>query len=75
MGRIDIYYVTYHLSPQNVVPTLPGYKVIKSCDKYKYSHTNKPIFYPFNYYDRSNIIRITSIGNQIVDYNTKLFLE
>ena len=39
------------------------------------SHPHTPIFYPFNYYDGSNVIRLTWSGNQMEEYTTQNFLE
>ena len=65
MSKIDIYYATCRLETQTVSPTLPGLKGIKICVQYLASHLHKPIFYSSNYYDGSNIIRLTWIGNQV----------
>ena len=40
-----------------------------------YSHPHKPIFYPSNFYDRSNAIRLTWILNQVKDHTTQSSLE
>ena len=39
------------------------------------SHPHKSIFYPSNYYDGSNVIRIIWSGNQVEDYTTHNYLE
>ena len=39
------------------------------------SHPHKPIFYPSNYYYRSNAITLTWNGNQMEDYTTNNCLE
>ena len=75
MIRIDIYYATCHLSTQTVAPTLPGFQGIKRCVQYLVNHPHKPIFYPYNSYDGSNVIRLTLSGNQVEDYTTHNFLE
>ena len=68
---IDICYSTCHLSTQTVAPTLPSFQGIKLCVRYLASHPCKPIFYPHNYYDGSNVIRLTWNGNQVEDYTTQ----
>ena len=75
MSRIDLCYATCCLSTQTVAPTLPGFKGIKRCVQYLASHPHKPIFYPYNSYDGSNVIRITWSGNQVEDHTTQNFLE
>ena len=69
MSRIDIYYSTCRLATQTVEPTLPGFQVIKLCVQYIASPPHKPISYPSNTYNGSNVIRLTLIGNQ-VEYHT-----
>ena len=64
MSRIDLFYATYHLATQNVAPTLPVFQGIKRCVQYLASHPHKPIFYPSNYHDGSNVIRLAWSGNQ-----------
>ena len=59
MRRIVIFYATCSLSTQPVAPTLPGFQGFKRCVRYLASHPHKPIFYSSNYYDGSNIIRLT----------------
>ena len=59
MIRIEIFYTVCHLGTQTVAPTLTGFQGIKRCIQYTDSHLHKPIFYPYNYYDGSNIIRLT----------------
>ena len=53
------------LATQTVSPTLPGLQGIKLCVKYLASHQYKPIFYPSNSYDKSNVIRLTWSRNQV----------
>ena len=74
MSRIDICYTACGLGTQTVSPTLPSFQGIKRCIKYMASHPNKPIFYPYTYYDGSNVIRLTWSGNQSEDYTTQKFL-
>ena len=38
-------------------------------------HPYKPIFYPYNYYYGSNVIRLTWSGNQVEYYTTHNCLE
>ena len=64
MSRIDICYTKFNLATQTVAPTLPGFHIIKRCVQYLDSHPHKPIFYPYNYYDVSNFIRLTWSGNK-----------
>ena len=75
MIRIDICYTTCCLSTQTVVPTLTGFQVIKLCVQYLDSHPHKPIFYPSNSHDGSNVIRLTWSDNQVEDYTTQNCLE
>ena len=75
MRRIKIFYKDFRLETQTVAPTLPGFQELKRCLKYLYMNPHKPIFYPFNYYDGSNVIRLTWSGNQCEDYTTHNFLE
>ena len=69
MSRIDLCYATYHMATQTVEPNLPGFQGIKLGVKYLASHPHKPIFYPSNYYDGSNVTRLTWSANQ-VEYHT-----
>ena len=75
MKRIDIFNTTCRLATQNVAPTLTSFQGIKLCVKYLTSHTHKPIFYLSNYYDRSNVIRLTWSGNQVEYHTTHNCLE
>ena len=64
MSIIDLCYATCSLGTKNMSPTLLGFQGIKRCVQYLASHPHKPIFYPYNYYDRSNFIRLTWSVNQ-----------
>ena len=68
---MDTFYATCRLGTQTVAPTLPGFQGIKRCVQYMASHPHKPIFYPYNYYDGSNVIILTWSGNQIEDFTTQ----
>ena len=59
MSILDICCTAYLTANQTMSPTLPGFQGIKLCVQYMDSHPHKPIFYPSNYYDRSNVIRLT----------------
>ena len=63
MSIIDIFYTDYRLDTQNVLLTILGLQGIKRFVQYLDSHPHKLVFYPFNYYDGSNIIRLTWSGN------------
>ena len=54
-----------------MAPTLPDFQGLKHCIQYLASHTHKPIFYPTNSYDGSNVIRL--IWSE--DYTTQNCLE
>ena len=75
MNIIDLCYPTCCLATQTEAPTLPGFQGIKRGVKYLSSHPHKPIFYPSNYYDGSNVTRLTWNGNQVEDHTTKNCLE
>ena len=75
MSRIDICYETCHIDTQTVAPTLPGFQGTKQCVQYLASRPHKPIFYPSNYYDGSNLIRLTWSGNQVEYHTTQNCLE
>ena len=75
MIRIDLWYATCRLATQTVAPTLPGFQGIKIWVQYLASHPHKPIFYPSNSYDESNVIRIAWSGNQVEDHTTQNCLE
>ena len=59
MSRIDLCYATCFLATQTVAPTLPGFQGIKRCVQYLGSRPHKTIFYPYNSYNGSNVIRLT----------------
>ena len=65
MGRIEIFYTACVMETQNVSPNLPGLQSLNLCIQYLSSHHHKPIFYPHNFYDGSNFIRLTWSGNQV----------
>ena len=75
MSRIDLCYATCHIATQNLEPTLPGFQGINRCVQYLASHPHKPIFDPSNYYDGSNVIRLTWSGNQVEYHTTQNCLE
>ena len=50
-------------------------KGFKICVQYLDIHPHKPIFYPYNYYDGSNIIRLTRRGNEVEEHKTHNVLE
>ena len=72
---IAICYTVYSLENQTVAPTLPGFQGIKHCIQYLSTNRHNPIFYISNYYDGSNVIRLTWSGNQAEDYTTHICLE
>ena len=63
--RIGIYYTACCLVTQTVMPTIPGFQGLKSFIQYLASNHHKPIFYPYNYYNVSNVIRLTWSVNQL----------
>ena len=65
MSRIDIFYTAWCMENQTVETSLPVFQGIKGCIQYLASHPHKPIFYPSNYYDGSNFIRLTWVGDQV----------
>ena len=65
MSRLEICYTYCLMETQTLAPTITGSQGIKSCIKYLANHPHKPIIYPSNYYDGSNVIRLTCIGNQV----------
>ena len=73
MSRIDLCYETCRLETPTVAPTLPVFQVIKLCVQYLGICLHKPICYPSNYYDGSNVIRLTWSGNQIEYHTTQFF--
>ena len=56
MSRIGICYTACHLESQTLPSILPVLQGIKRCIPYLDSHPHKPIFYPYNSYDGSNVI-------------------
>ena len=58
-----------------MAPTLPGFQDTKRYVQYLSSHPHKPIFYPSNFYNGSNVIIITCSGNQAEYHTTQNFLE
>ena len=75
MRRIDICYTSCLMSTQTAAPTLPDSQGLECCIKYMDSYPHKLIFYPSNYYNGSNVIRLTWIWNKVGDYITNNFLE
>ena len=75
MNRIDIFNTDCRMVTQTVAPTLPGFQGLKHCIKNLASHPHKLIFYPSNYYDDSNVIRLTWSCNQVECYTTQNYLE
>ena len=53
-----------------MAPNLPGFQGINLWVKYLASNPHKPIFYASNYYDGSNVIRLTWKVNQVEYYTT-----
>ena len=54
---------------------LPGFQGIRRCVQYLASHPHKHIFYLSNFYDGSNVIRLTRGGNKVEDHTSYSFLE
>ena len=75
MTIIDICCTACRLANQTVVPNIPGFQGIKRCIQYLASNPYTPIFYHSNYYDWSNVIRLTWSGNHFEDYTTNIWLE
>ena len=75
MRRIGLFYATCCLATQTVKHNLPGFQGIKRCVQYMSTHPHKPIFYPSNSYDGSNITRLTWSGNQVENHTIQNFLE
>ena len=71
MSIIGIFNTDCSIENKTVAPNIPGFQGIKNCINNLASHPHKPIFYPSNYYDGSNIIRLTWSGNQVEDYTTQ----
>ena len=74
MSRVNICYTSCLLETQTGAPTIPVFQGLKRCIQYLASHPHN-FFYPYNYYDGSNIIRITWIGNQVEDYTNQNCLQ
>ena len=74
MSRVDIFYTTCRLVTQNLEPTLPGFRGLMILIQYLDTHPHKPIFYPSNSYDRSNVTILTWIEDQVEDYTYLNFL-
>ena len=75
MSRIDSFYTAIRLVTRTVSLTLTDLKGLKRCVQYMASHPHKYVFYPFNYYDVSNIIWLTWIGTQVEDYTAQNCLK
>ena len=75
MSRIDICYATCNLETQTVAHTTTFFQGIKRYVKYLASHPHQTIFYPYNSYDGSNVIRLTWSGYKVKDYKTHNCLE
>ena len=75
MSRTEICYATCHLASQNTTHTLPYFQGINQCVQYLASHPHKPIFYPSNFYDVKNVIRLKWSGDQFEDHTTQNCLE
>ena len=55
--------------------TIPVFQGIKRFIKYLKNNPYKLIFYPYNSYDGSYVIRLTCIGNQVEYHTTQNCLE
>ena len=75
MSRLGICYETCRLATQTVAHILPGFQCIKRCVEYLASHPHKPIFYPSNKYDGSDVIRLTWRGDKFEEYTTQIFFK
>ena len=64
MSRLDVYYSTYRLATQTMELNCPSLQGVKRRFQYLASHSHKLILYHYNYYDGSNVIRLTWSGNQ-----------
>ena len=73
-SRIDICYATCCIANQTLEPNIPGLQSIKLYVQYLASYPLKPISYPSNSYNGSNIIRLTWSGNNFEDYTTQSYL-
>ena len=58
-----------------MAPTIPDFQGSKICIQYMDSQSHKNNFYISNYYDGSNVIRLTWRGNQFEDYTTHVFIK
>ena len=65
MSRIEICYSSCRLETQTMSPTLPSFQGLNRCIQYMYSHTLKPILYPYNYYYITNFIILIWSGNKL----------
>ena len=65
MSKIEICYTACYIATLTVAPTLHIFQIIKCCIQYMDSHHHKPIFYPSNSYDGSNVISLTWSENKI----------
>ena len=68
--RIDMLYTALSMKTQTVACNLTSFQGLKRCIQYMDSHPYKPIFYPSNSYDGSNVTRLTWIGNKVEYYIT-----
>ena len=71
MIRIGICYTACCMETHTVAPNITGFQGLKHCIQYMDSHPHKPIFYPYNYYYGSNVIRLTWSWNQVEDYTNQ----
>ena len=72
---IDLFNATFCLTTQTEAPNTTGFQGIKRCVSCLDSHPHKHIFYPSNYYDGSNAIRLTWFLNQVEYHTTQICLE
>ena len=63
------------MATKTMAPTLPVFQYTKRCVQYLDSRPHKPIFYPYNYHDGSNSIRLTWSGNQVDEHKTQNCLK
>ena len=75
MSIIDILHIAYRLGTQTVAPKLPGFQGLKIRIQYFATHPHKPILYPYNLYEGSNVIRLTLSGYKVEYYKTQNCLE
>ena len=75
ISRTDICYTNCRILTQTVTNNLPGFQGIKCFVQYLAIHPHKPIFFPYNSYDGSNITRLIWNGNKVEDYISKNCLE